>query len=331
MTSLNRQERLILIVPQGEANTAVFGDAVRAGLTAPSKQLPCRYFYDQQGSFWFEEICKLPEYYLPRAEREILERRRAEIISLFPDPMIIGELGCGNAAKTRLLIAQAVDRHGTLRYVPVDVSRAMLEETCLTLLQDFPTLEIFAVAGDYTVGLAQLKTQTDRRKLILWLGSNIGNLDRDQAEDFLREVKATMTPVDRFLVGIDLRKDRVVLEKAYDDAAGVTAQFNLNILARINRELGGHFDLTAFQHRAIYNEELGRIEMYLVSRRRQRVAIDGLSQEINFERGEAIHTENSYKYSPAEIGALARASGFSIERQWFDAGHLFSSTLFAAI
>jgi dimethylhistidine N-methyltransferase len=215
-----------------------------------------------------------------------------------------------------------------LRYVPLDICRTVLEESARDLLPIFPGLEIMAIAGEYHEGLEHLKTVNGRRKLILWLGSNIGNLERTEAAQFLGKVRATLVPEDRLLVGIDLRKDGAVLEAAYDDSCGVTAAFNRNLLARINGELGGDFSLRAFRHRAAYNEQAGRVEMYLVSACAQKVRIDQLRLEISFKEGEAIHTENSYKYSPTEIETLAAASSLSLERVWLDPDQRFQLNLF---
>jgi dimethylhistidine N-methyltransferase len=310
-----------------DGQVAEFAREVEIGLTASPKRLPCRYFYDQQGSLLFEEICVLPEYYLTRTEREILRERAEEIASLFGEPIAMMELGSGSAAKTRLLIEAFLRRHASLRYVPIDISPTILEESSLALLQAYPRLEIAAVAAEYEAGLRQLQAETGRPKMILWLGSNAGNLDRSEATRFLSSVRETMTDRDRLLVGIDLRKERAVLERAYDDAGGVTARFNLNLLARINRELGGHFDLTRFRHRAVYNEPIGRVEIFLDSLTAQRVRIEALDREIAFAAGEPIHTENSYKYSLAEILGLVRASGLDLERQWLDPDRRFSVNL----
>ncbi|HEX4836154.1 MAG TPA: L-histidine N(alpha)-methyltransferase, partial [bacterium] len=280
------------------------------------KSLPCRYFYDHEGSLLFEQISELPEYYLPRAEREILEARAPDLASRFAKRATMVELGSGSAAKTRILIEAFLHRHEALRYVPVDISRAMLEESARALLDAYPALEVLAVAGDYLEGLRYLGTEEDHPTLFVWLGSSIGNLERPDAAAFLRRLRDVMSAQDRLLIGIDLRKDRAVLERAYDDSRGVTARFNLNILARINRELGGHFDLETFQHRAVYDEEIGRIEMYLISARAQQVRLDRLDLIVAFGAGEAIHTENSYKYSLAEIEALARGGGLRIDAQW---------------
>ena len=186
-----------------------------------------------------------------------------------------------------------------------------------------------AVAAEYEEGLRRLQSETGRPKLILWLGSNVGNLDREEAARFLRSVRETMTDLDRLLMGVDLRKDRITLEQAYDDSRGVTARFNLNLLARINQELGGRFDLARFRHRAVYNELLGRVEMHLESLVPQRVRIEQLDLEVRFAAGEAIHTENSYKYSPVEISALADTAGLRVERQWLDDERRFSVNLLA--
>ncbi len=321
--------RLAVIDAGRGTHLTAFARDVRAGLLGYPKSLPCRYFYDAEGSRLFEAICELHEYYLTRAEREILAERGTELALRFPRGTTLVELGSGSAAKTQVLIEALLRCHGTLRYVPVDISGAMLRESAQALLAQYPALDIFAVAGEYQDGLEYLNAVAGRPKLILWLGSSIGNLERRDAATFLRHVRDHMHPGDRLLVGIDLRKDRDILLRAYDDASGVTARFNLNLLARINRELGGHFDLTRFRHRAAYDRPTGRIEMYLVSLGPQRVAIDDLGEEARFAADETIHTENSYKYSLAEIDSLAQDAGLSMEGQWFDAGRRFSLNLFA--
>jgi dimethylhistidine N-methyltransferase len=306
-----------------------FAADVRAGLLATPKHLSFRYFYDEEGSRLFEAICELPEYYLTRAETEILRERAVEIASRVPAGAELVELGSGSARKTRLLI-EALLARGPLRYRPIDISESILRESALALLDDYPALEVAGIAAEYRRGLAALADEGSARgRLILWLGSNVGNFDRVGAVRFLGEVRATMAVSDRLLIGVDLRKGREVLEPAYDDAAGVTARFNLNLLVRVNRELGGGFDLNAFQHRAVYDEEAGRIDMYLISRRRQVVPIEHLGVMVTFDRDEAIHTESSYKYSLAEIDRLARATGFTVDGRWLDGGQRFSVTLLA--
>jgi uncharacterized SAM-dependent methyltransferase len=345
--------RFRLVELSGGDPFAEFAGDVAAGLTAEPKHLSCRYFYDREGSHLFEAICELPEYYLTRAETEILERYAREIASLFQGDVTVLELGSGNAVKTRLLL-EALLSGGRVRYVPIDICRPVLEKSAADLLQRFPNLEIVAVAAEYQEGLRHLEEVRgeergakrrqdssspltrhpspfidDRPRLILWLGSNIGNFAREEAAEFLRGIRNTMSPADRMLVGVDMRKDRDALEAAYDDAAGVTAAFNRNLLARINRELDGNFDLSAFQHRAIYNQDLGRIEMYLVSTRVQSVTIERIGLTVRFAAGEAIHTENSYKYSPAEFNAVATAAGLHDQCFWQDAAGRFSQRLLA--
>jgi dimethylhistidine N-methyltransferase len=323
-------KRFHLVALDAWARLETFADDVRDGLSGRPKSLPCRYFYDAEGSRLFEEICTLPEYYLPRAEREILQARAAEAAGEFTGPVTLVELGSGNAAKTRILIEELLRRQGRLCYVPIDICRSVLEDSSRELLDDYPGLSVLALAAEYRQALDHLSAVAKEPKLILWLGSNIGNFARDEAARFLRRVRQTMTPGDRLLAGIDLRKDRPTLERAYDDTRGVTARFNLNILRRINRELGGRFDPSAFRHRAVYDEELGRVEIYLDSVREQRVMIEQLRLEVPFACGASIHTENSYKYSLAEIECVASAAGLELRRHWLDAGRRFSVNLFAA-
>jgi uncharacterized SAM-dependent methyltransferase len=346
--------RFRLVELTGGDPFAEFASDVAAGLTAEPKHLSCRYFYDREGSRLFAAICQLPEYYLTRAETEILARHACDIASLFQGDVTVIELGSGSAVKTRLLL-EALLPGRRVRYVPIDICRPVLEESAADLLERFPPLEIVAIAAEYHEGLRHLRSASDKPRshqsaaaaavssmdgrlplptaigprLILWLGSNIGNFTRAEATTFLRRIQGTMTPLDRMLVGVDLRKDRAVLEAAYDDAAGVTAAFNRNLLARINHELHGNFDLNAFQHRAIYNQDLGRIEMYLVSTRAQSVTIGRIGLTLSFAAGETIHTENSYKYTLAEIYAVATAAGLQDQCFWQDAAGRFSLHLLA--
>lgn len=281
------------------------------------------------GSQLFEEICELPEYYLTRCERSILEKRAPEIAARFDSPATLVELGSGSASKTRLLIDAFLERQGRLVFAPIDISQTMLEQSADSLLADYPSLEIRAFAGRYESGLDYLAKGHVSPRLTLWLGSSVGNLDRRDAALFLRDVRAGMDDSDRLLIGIDLRKDRLTLEAAYDDSQGVTARFDLNLLDRCNGELGGNFDVSAFAHRATWREDVGRVESHLVSQRDQRVRIDALDLDIEFAEGEAVHTENSYKYSYDEIDWLARSAGMSCETRWLDPDGLYSLNLFA--
>jgi L-histidine N-alpha-methyltransferase len=316
---------LIDTVPEQES----FADAVAAGLARRPRRIPCRFLYDERGSRLFEEICALPEYYLTRAEREILLARADRIAARFDRPIVLAELGSGSSAKTRLVIDACLSRHGRLRYVPVDISRSMLEASSLELLERYESLEIRAIASELRTGLRHVGRETSRPKLILWLGSSVGNLTRDEASAFLGRVRRAMTPDDALLIGIDLRKSRAVLERAYDDAAGVTARFTLNLLERMNRELGARWDASAFQHRAVYHEDEGRVAIEIVSLRRQRIAIEALEIDLELARGETIHAEDSFKYSLAEIDTLASTAGMRVEERWQDRGGRFGLNLFA--
>ena len=327
----NASSRFTLIQAAVEGELPSFSEEVEAGLSAARKTLPCRFLYDEQGSQLFEEICDLPEYYVTRAEREILEHRADEIAACFSGRTMLAELGSGSSTKTRLLIEAFLRRHGGLRYVPVDISGKMLEASALELLEDYDALEIRAIHSEYHEGLRHVRALTDRAKLVAWLGSTVGNLDRNEAARFLRGVRAALGENDRLLIGIDLRKESGVLERAYDDSQGVTARFSLNLLERINRELGGRFELDDFRHQAIYRKSEGRVEIQLVSRRAQRVEIRALGMEVEFDEGEGIYTENAFKYSVAEVDALAAAAGMTVDHQWLDPEERFSLNLLAPV
>ena len=300
---------------------------VRTGLQKATKRLSCRFFYDAEGSRLFEAICRLPEYYPFRAESEILRRHAREIVERCDLPVDLVELGSGSGEKTKLLIDALLDAQGSLRYVPIDISKSALEESAKALLAPRPRLTVVGVAGEYGVGLRHLPRAETGRRLFLWLGSNIGNLERPAAADFVRGLRERMGPRDALLLGVDLRKDASIVEPAYDDAQGVTARFNKNLLARINRELGGEFDLDAFAHRARYLDDEGRIVVHLVSERAQSVPIRELGITVSFEAGEGIHTENSIKYSPGEIDALAVHAGLRIDARFVDAQARFTEVL----
>lgn len=304
-----------------------FARDVRTGLTASPKWLPPRWFYDALGSSLFDTICFLPEYYVMRAEAEILTSFRGEIAhSIGPEVRLV-ELGSGAARKTRVLL----DRLGRVEYVPVDIDEEMLRRSARDLLRDYPALRVTAIHGDFarpSVPLGLL-SPSRLRTVVLFLGSTIGNLDPSESVAMLRDLRSALAPGDALLVGADLRKDRGILEPAYDDALGVTAAFNLNLLARINRELGGHFELPAFRHRALYDEAHGRMEMHLVSKVAQRVTIEALDLEFAFVAGETIHTESSYKHTAATLASLADASGFTIRKTWTDSRGWFADVLMA--
>jgi L-histidine N-alpha-methyltransferase len=312
-----------------------FAEDVRRGLTSDPKALPPKYFYDELGSHLFDAICLLPEYYLTRAEAEIFARHAAEIVNEARRGgarVTLVELGSGSASKTRRIIDALLSGQSFLKYVPVDISAAALEASAHALLGDYETLGVSAYAADYDTALPRLSAELEDegRAFVLFLGSNVGNFDRAEARDFLRRVRGVLRPGDRLLLGADLKKDRPVLEAAYDDAHGITAAFNLNLLARINRELRGDFRLRDFRHVALYDEREGRVEMHLESRREQTIRLEALDLEVSFREGERIHTENSYKYSPEELSALAAATGFERTHAWLDEAGRFSSNLFVA-
>jgi len=308
-----------------------FAADVAAGLTASPKTLPPQYFYDSLGSALFEAICELPEYYVTRAETEILTSFSDEIARAFPPAARIVELGSGSARKTRLLIDALLRRRDELHYVPLDIDAGMLDKAGRALLGDFPSLRVTAVSGDFRrPSLAIPPPERGERTVVLFLGSSIGNLDPDAAAATLRDLRSVLSPGDALFLGADLRKSRAILEPAYDDRLGVTAAFNRNLLQRLNRELGADFAIERFAHRAFYDERLGRIEMHLVSEAAQRVRLEALDLTVSFAAGETIHTENSWKYDDAALAQLARDGGFAIEQRWSDANGWFVDVLLAA-
>lgn len=306
-----------------------FADEVRRGLNDQPKRLPCRFFYDERGSQLFEQICDLPEYYLTRTEHGILNDNADEIAELLPRGTIMVELGSGSSTKTRLLIEAFLRRHGRLRYVPLDISPTILASSALELLDRYKSLEIVAIAAEYDDGLRHLRRSDEQQKLILFLGSTIGNFGKDEAVQFLRKLRHSMQPNDRLLLGADLAKSPDILCPAYDDDQGITAAFNLNLLERINTELDGEFVLDRFEHRAHWNADQHRIEMHLVSRSDQTVHIGALELDVTFAAGEFIHTENSHKYSAVMIEELATEAGLGFERQWSDEQGLMNLSLLA--
>lgn len=328
MLSSSEHERSTMIIPDSGAFTDSFAKDVKNGLKDAPKHIPCIYFYDYTGSLLFEEICRLPEYYLTRAETEILSNYSEEIITCLPEDIALVELGSGSSIKTCVIIEELLNQYGRVSYSPIDISRKMLKESSISLLQKYRNLEIVSVAAEYEEGLRHLNSYHEQAKLILWLGSSIGNFDQEEAVRFLESAVTTSSPKDYFLIGFDLVKERARLERAYNDSRGVTAQFNLNLLSRINRELGGDFDLNAFTHHAPYNEEKDRIEMHLISTCEQDVAIADLSRTFHFDKNERIHTENSHKFAPGAIEQIADRSGLRILKQWYDSRQYFNLTLF---
>lgn len=323
--------RLRVKISRRDKSVNSFASDVLKGLSSTPKKLPPKYFYDEMGSKLFEQICDLPEYYPTRTERAILERYAEDIAGLSATGRVLAELGSGNSVKTRLIIEAFLKKQQELQYIPIDFSKSILIESARSLLQQFPGLRITALVSDYNTALEALKIQKIKNKLILFLGSSIGNFEQREAVDFLRRTRSAMEKNERFLIGFDLKKQASILEPAYDDASGVTAKFNLNLLSRINRQLDGDFNLSRFRHRAFYNEDKGRIEIHIESKVAQTVHIGKLKRSFAFNEGETIHTENSYKYSLEDIAHLAATTGFIVEHAWFDDQRWFSLNLFKPI
>lgn len=304
--------------------TLDFAQAMIAGLADLPKTIAPKFFYDARGSALFEEICEQPEYYLPDAEREIFAAHGAEIAAALGDGVVLIEPGAGSAIKIRWLLEHL--RPGA--YVPIDISHEHLPRALAELAAAYPWLRINAAVADYTHSLPVPDAAPEGPRAAFFPGSSLGNFEPADAAVFLRMVRDTVGRQGHLLIGVDRKKERTVLDAAYNDAAGATARFNLNLLRRANAELGADFDLDAFSHRAFYNAELGRIEMHLVSLRPQQVRISG--KVFGFAAGESVHTENSYKYSPAAFTALAGRAGLRCRAQWTDAREYFGVYLLAA-
>lgn len=318
----NFNSRLEIFRLESEGGKLTFADDVREGLTAPVKTLPPKYFYDDKGSELFEQICETEEYYVTRTEAAILRENSDEIACINKNINNIVELGSGASVKTRYLLKSFLKNSSFITYSPIDVSEILVESS-LELINDFESLKIKGILGEYEESLAAVNEIISEPKLILFLGSSIGNFTMDEASELLSVIGSVMNENDSFLIGFDLVKDIDVLNSAYDDSAGITAKFNLNLLTRINNELGGHFDLNTFRHKAFFNFEQSRVEMHLVSSITQDVYIEHLNETIHFEEGESIHTENSYKFTDQMINELAAEAGLSIIKHWKDEMNYF--------
>ncbi len=302
-----------------------FETAVVEGLSRPAKELPCKFLYDERGSRLFDDICALDEYYPTRTEIAVLRARAGRVAELIGGPCHLVEYGSGSSVKVRILLDALPE---IAAYTPVDISKGHLIRSAASLARDVPDIKVIAVCADYTrpFEIPPLADHPDARRVVFFPGSTIGNFPRDAAQSFLAATAKVIGPGGALLIGVDLRKDRRVLEAAYNDAKGVTAAFNINLLARINRELGGDFDLDGFRHVARYDEAAGRVEMHLVSLKRQSVHVDGAT--FSFGKDETIHTESSYKYAMDEFQALGRAAGFAPVESWTDEKGLFSVHFF---
>lgn len=308
-----------------------FAAEVRAGLTLRGqKELPSKYLYDEVGSALFEVISALPEYGLTRADERLLRQYAGEIVARLPSPLVVAELGSGSGKKTRYLL-EALDRGQQTRYCPIEISHTALT-MCARELGDIEHISIVGFEREYLDGLREVAShrQDGEHLLVLFLGSTIGNFDGAADVKFLREVRRILQPGDALLLGTDLIKPTPQMLDAYDDRLGVTAAFNLNLLARINRELGADFELSQFAHEARFNPETRSIEMHLRSRGSQTVGIPRAGLNVNFREGETIWTESSHKYSTEEIFQMARDAGFCCEAQWVDQEWPFAENLLSA-
>lgn len=305
-----------------QATDSVRGEVLR-GLLSQPKTLPPKLFYDHRGAQLFEEICELPEYYLTRTELGILRKRASEIASLCGEHTALIEYGSGAGVKVRALLDELVN---PAAYVPVDISMEQLAAVSAERARQYPHLRVAPVHADYTTRFALPPLPDDARRVAFFPGSTIGNLHPAEATAFLHRIRATVGPDGGLILGVDRRKDPQILHEAYNDSAGVTAAFNLNMLARLNRELNATFDLSTFRHFAVFNDEASRIEMHLESTIAQQVCVAGVP--ITFERGETILTECSYKYDREMLEAVIRPAGFKVkelwtdEREWFWVGFL---------
>lgn len=320
MNDVRISQALSVTLHDYHPRTADMREEILAGLREPQKTLPCKYFYDQRGSQLFDAICELPEYYLTRTELGIMEAYIADMAAVLGPRLLLVEPGSGSSLKTRLLLDHLPQPRA---YVPVDISRAHLVSAADCLNQVYPELEVLPVCADFSQSFAiPAPRRTAQRTVIYFPGSTIGNFEPVAAVELLKRLRRLAGPNGALLIGVDLRKDEAVLQRAYSDTAGVTAEFNLNILRRINRELHADFNLNGFRHRAVYNSATGRIEMHLMSCDNQLVRLAGDS--FSFLDDEAIVTEYSYKHTLAGFKALAAKAGLQVEKVWTDDRRWFS-------
>ncbi len=324
------------LATEPQVSSAVACEAVQ-GLTATPKTLSPWLFYDEAGSQLFEQITLLPEYYLTRTERGIFSDHAAEMLdqAAGDQTLTLLELGAGTATKTGILLAAAVERQGEVVYQPVDVSESALEEARENIETNIPGVTVLSQVADYTAEPLHLQREPGVRALALYIGSSIGNFAPRDAQDVLRNLRSQLQPGDCLLLGTDLAKDETTLLAAYNDASGTTAAFNLNVLVRLNRELGADFNLDEFTHKAIWNAAESRIEMHLISNATQTIWIPANTGspavKLEFAEGETIHTENSYKFTTATVASLVQSAGFTPVQTWHDADTLFAVTLAKAV
>jgi L-histidine Nalpha-methyltransferase len=334
-----REEKAEMTVQQNKEFEDFAADVER-GLAAQSKYVSPKYLYDEVGSQLFEQICLQPEYYLTRTEASILNKHAPVISKLVGSNIEIIELGSGSSSKTAILLSYLSLQKKRIYYFPIDISSSILMESTRRLKSQFPNVSIIGIRSDYNLGIdkaaaaaaagcksSERNQEIPDMKLVLFLGSSIGNFELIEARSLLGSVRKKLHTNDLLLVGFDLQKDESVLNAAYNDKAGITAKFNLNLLARINRELDGNLELGKFEHHAFYSREQQRMEMHLVSKTNQQLYIGALGKTFAIRKGESIHTENSYKYTLNQIAALADDCGFTLEKNFMDKNRWFNVAL----
>ena len=319
-------KRLCYYEPSGDKLQKTFAQELSSSLDQKQKSIHPKFFYDKKGSQLFEEICKLPEYYLTRTEIGILTQLYDKLPLHLNGDFRLVELGSGSSKKTRILLSILERLHKHIEYFPIDNSK-ILKESSTILLDDYENLHITGIIDNYESGLEFIKNYDNKKNLIAFLGSSFGNFDYENGLEFLQKINSSMKKDDLFLIGLDLVKDKAVLERAYNDSQGVTAKFNLNVLSRINSELDSNFNINKFVHHAIYNESQNRVEIYLRSLENQTVNIPKARMILQIKQDELIHTENSYKYTIPEINKMLSMTGFRIKDIWYDEKKYFCLVL----
>jgi len=319
-------KRLCYYEPSRDKLQKTFAQELSSSLDQKQKSISPKFFYDEKGSQLFEDICKLPEYYLTRTEIGILTQLYDKLPSHLNGDFRLVELGSGSSKKTRILLSILERLHKHIEYFPIDISK-ILKESSTILLDDYENLHITGIIDNYESGLEFIKNYDNKKNLIVFLGSSFGNLDYENGLEFLQKINSSMKKDDLFLIGLDLVKDKAVLERAYNDSQGVTAKFNLNVLSRINSELDSNFNINKFVHHAIYNESQNRVEIYLRSLENQIVNIPKARMILQIKQDELIHTENSYKYTIPEINKMLSMTGFRIKDIWYDEKKYFCLVL----
>jgi dimethylhistidine N-methyltransferase len=319
-------ERLSYYEPSENKSQKTFVQELSHSIRQKQKSINPKFFYDQKGSHLFEKICVLPEYYLTRTEISILKQIDGKLQSYLDGNFRLVELGSGSSQKTRLLIDILTRLQKRVEYFPIDVSK-ILKSSSTVLQSDYKKLHITGIIDNYENGLEFVKNYDDMKNLIVFLGSSFGNFDPENGIRFLKKINSSMKKGDLFLVGLDLVKDKNVLYQAYNDSQGITAQFNLNVLSRINSELGGNFDTSKFAHHAVYNENQNKIELFLRSLSKQTVEISNADLTLEIDEGELIHTENSHKYTISQIKQMFAMTGYKIKDMWNDDNRYYSLVL----